>query len=52
MDITTLSIFENRCWVNGQWITSERTLDVTNPFDGSVLTSVPILEEPENKQSL
>ena len=52
MDITTLSIFENRCWVNGQWITSERTLDVTNPFDGSVLTSVPILEEPVILQSL
>ncbi|MGK9156183.1 NAD-dependent succinate-semialdehyde dehydrogenase [Acinetobacter radioresistens] len=45
MDITILSIFENRCWVNGQWITSEKTLDVTNPFDGSILTSVPILEE-------
>ncbi|MFL4396764.1 NAD-dependent succinate-semialdehyde dehydrogenase [Acinetobacter pittii] len=52
MDITTLSIFENRCLVNGNWITSENNLEVKNPFDNSVLTSVPILEESIVLQAL
>lgn len=52
MDITTLSIFENRCLVNGNWITSEKNLEVKNPFDNSVLTSVPILEESIVLQAL
>ena len=28
MDITSLSVFENRCWVNGQWISAQETLEV------------------------
>ncbi|PJI33126.1 NAD-dependent succinate-semialdehyde dehydrogenase [Acinetobacter pseudolwoffii] len=52
MDITRLSIFENKCWVNGVWISSEETLEVKNPLDNSVITEVPVLSDEVVLQAL
>ena len=52
MDITSLSVFENRCWVNGQWISAQETLEVKNPLDNSILTTVPVLDDVVIEQAL
>ena len=52
MDITRLSVFENKCWVNGVWISSEETLEVKNPLDNSVITEVPVLSDEVVLQAL
>lgn len=52
MDITTLSVFENRCLVNGQWLSADENLQVLNPLDNSVITTVPVLDESIIKQAL
>lgn len=45
MDITQFSIFENRCLVNGEWLSTEHRIQVTNPLDQSTITSVPMLSD-------
>ena len=52
MDIKNLSVFENRCWVNGQWLASDEYIEVLNPLDNSVITQVPVLSEQVIEQAL
>jgi succinate-semialdehyde dehydrogenase / glutarate-semialdehyde dehydrogenase len=52
MDITRLSVFENKCWVNGVWISAKETLEVKNPLDNSVITAVPVLSDEVVLQAL
>lgn len=52
MDISRLSVFENKCWVNGVWISSKETLEVKNPLDNSVITAVPVLSDEVVLQAL
>lgn len=52
MDITQFSVFENRCLVNGEWLSSEETLAVSNPLDQSVITTVPVLSEQIIEQAI
>lgn len=37
------SLFKYKAYINGDWIDSDRSFDVTNPADGKVLASVPDL---------
>ena len=52
MDITRLSVFENKCWINGVWISAKETLEVKNPLDNSVITEVPVLSDEVVLQAL
>ncbi|MDQ8936049.1 NAD-dependent succinate-semialdehyde dehydrogenase [Acinetobacter rudis] len=52
MDITQFSVFENRCLVNGEWLSAEETLAVTNPLDQTVITTVPVLSEQVIEQAI
>ncbi|OTG84091.1 succinate-semialdehyde dehydrogenase (NADP(+)) [Acinetobacter sp. ANC 4558] len=52
MDIKNLSVFENKCWVNGVWISAKETLEVKNPLDNSVITEVPVLSDEVVLQAL
>lgn len=52
MDINQLSVFENRCLINGEWISSTETLAVSNPLDQSHITDVPLLSEVEIEQAI
>lgn len=52
MDISQLSIFENRCLINGEWVSSAETFAVRNPLDQSHITDVPLLGEVEIKQAI
>ncbi|WP_180000847.1 NAD-dependent succinate-semialdehyde dehydrogenase [Acinetobacter sp. YH12255] len=52
MDISQLSVFENRCLINGKWVSSAETLAVSNPLDQSHITDVPLLSEDEIEQAI
>ena len=52
MDITRFSVFENRCLVNGKWLSAQDQIEVKNPLDNSVLTTVPLLEDAVIEQAL
>ena len=52
MDITQLSVFENRCLVNGEWVSSIEKLAVMNPVDQSYITDVPVLNEEVIEQAI
>lgn len=47
-----LSKFGSKCLVNGRWIETEATIDVHNPFDSSIIGSVPNLDETQVKQAI
>jgi succinate-semialdehyde dehydrogenase/glutarate-semialdehyde dehydrogenase len=44
----------SQCFIDGQWQTSisSRTFDVTNPADGSILTSVPDCNEEDARDAV
>lgn len=57
MDVTALSVFENRCLINGQWIgtggtASRQRIDVTDPATGELISSVPVLSEAQIHESV
>lgn len=52
MDIKELLVFENKCWVNGVWVSSEETLEVKNPLNNTVITEVPVLSDEVVLQAL
>ena len=47
-------LFRQQCYVDGQWIgaDSKRTIDVTNPADGSVIGTVPSLSSAETRRAV
>tara|TARA_R110000751_G_scaffold116604_2_gene216292 strand:+ start:42471 stop:43913 length:1443 start_codon:yes stop_codon:yes gene_type:complete len=45
--LETLSVFKNKCLINGQWISHGSLADVTNPADGTRLTHVPFMGAAE-----
>lgn len=53
MDVTQLSVFENRCLINGKWIEAGKLrIDVTNPATGETLAAVPMLNEQQIQHSI
>ncbi|MDN8247091.1 NAD-dependent succinate-semialdehyde dehydrogenase [Acinetobacter baumannii] len=52
MDIKQLNVFENRCFVNGEWLSSADKIVVTNPLDQSVITEVPALSDDVIEQAI
>ncbi|WP_340676771.1 NAD-dependent succinate-semialdehyde dehydrogenase [Paraglaciecola sp.] len=47
MKLQNLSVFKNKCLINGLWLSHPALVDVTNPADGKVLTQVPFMGEAE-----
>lgn len=43
----------NKSYINGEWVegTSGRSGDITNPFDGSVITTVPLATKDQLKEA-
>jgi succinate-semialdehyde dehydrogenase/glutarate-semialdehyde dehydrogenase len=35
------ALLKDKCYVNGQWLSAKTTIDVTNPVNGDVISSVP-----------
>ncbi|MGD9537035.1 MAG: NADP-dependent succinate-semialdehyde dehydrogenase [Alphaproteobacteria bacterium] len=47
-------LFRQQCYVDGQWVDAEskRTIDVTNPADGSVIGTVPALSAADTRRAV
>lgn len=54
MNLKRPELFRQQCYVDGQWIiaSSGKTIDVTNPADGTVLGTVPSLSGPDVRQAI
>lgn len=46
------SLLKDKCYINGKWVGSQETLDVTNPVDGSVIVTVPKLGAKETSDAI
>lgn len=54
MNLKRPELFRQQCYVDGQWIIASggKTIDVTNPADGTVLGTVPSLSGPDVRQAI
>ncbi|CAM4415086.1 Succinate-semialdehyde dehydrogenase (NADP(+)) [Bordetella tumbae] len=54
MNLQRPSLFRQQCYVGGKWIDASggKTIDVTNPADGSVLGTVPSLTQQDVRQAV
>ncbi|WP_137390218.1 NAD-dependent succinate-semialdehyde dehydrogenase [Rhodoligotrophos defluvii] len=46
------SLLKDRCYINGEWVGSATTIDVTNPATGAVLAKVPSLGVAETRGAI
>ena len=46
------SLLKDKCYINGQWVSSESTINVTNPVDESVIVTVPRLGTLETRAAI
>lgn len=54
LTLSNPSLLKSKTFINGQWLdaVNGKTLDVTNPADGSFLTSVPDMGADETRQAI
>jgi succinate-semialdehyde dehydrogenase/glutarate-semialdehyde dehydrogenase len=52
VNLQDLSIFKNKCLINGQWLSHSKLVDVRNPADGKIITQVPKMEGVETKSAI
>lgn len=50
--LTKPHLLREEAYINGQWISADRTIDVTNPSDGSVLGAIPNLGAKETEDAI
>ncbi len=48
------SLFRQQCYIDGAWVDADsgKTLEVTNPADGSVIGTVPMMEAAETRRAI
>ena len=51
-DITKLPLFKDKCYINGAWVGSSDTADVTNPATGDVIGTIPMLSVEQLKDAI
>ena len=44
MTLNDFDIFKQACLINGEWVTTSDSLDVTNPATGDIIASVPKMD--------
>ena len=54
LSLSNPSLLKSKAFIGGQWVEASngKTLDVTNPADGSFLTSVPDMGADETRQAI
>ncbi|GGF60237.1 NAD-dependent succinate-semialdehyde dehydrogenase [Alteromonas lipolytica] len=52
MTLNDIDIFKQACLVNGEWVTTSDSLDVTNPATGEVIASIPQLDADAVNQAV
>lgn len=52
--LSNQNLLKSQTYINGRWIGAEKgkTFEVTNPYDGSVIVSVPDCTEQETEQAI
>ncbi|HHI81971.1 MAG TPA: aldehyde dehydrogenase, partial [Rhizobiales bacterium] len=43
--VSDKSLICEKCYIDGEWVSSDEVLEVTNPVDGAVIATVPKLGE-------
>ena len=46
------SLLRQACYINGKWVTSPKTIDVTNPATGAVIGTIPNLGKAETAEAI
>ncbi|HHB93254.1 MAG TPA: NAD-dependent succinate-semialdehyde dehydrogenase [Thioploca sp.] len=49
MQLQNTSLFQQKSYINGSWIDSERKIEVTNPANGSIIGTIPNFGQAETK---
>ncbi len=52
MQLQNPSLFQQQSYINGSWINSDQTIEVTNPANNSVLGTIPNLGQSESKSAI
>ncbi len=52
MKLTNPSLFQQRCYINGKWITAKKTINVNNPATLESIGTVPDLESAHLQQAI
>jgi succinate-semialdehyde dehydrogenase / glutarate-semialdehyde dehydrogenase len=52
LSLKDTKLFREQCYIDGQWISGEKTVPVHNPADGAVLGTVPRLGGAEAKRAI
>ncbi|MEM7195941.1 MAG: NADP-dependent succinate-semialdehyde dehydrogenase [Pseudomonadota bacterium] len=54
MKLNNPSLFRQQCYINGEWADADsgKTIDVTNPADGSVIGNVPMMGAEETRRAI
>ena len=52
MQLSDPSLLCDKCFIDGQWVGSNQTFDVTNPANGDVVATVPDLGVEETRQAI
>lgn len=52
MNLQDISIFKNKCLINGEWLSHSELADVLNPADGKRLTEVPTMDGSHTKLAI
>ena len=50
--VSDKSLICEKCYIDGEWVGGKETLDVTNPVNGSVIASVPVLGADETRHAI
>ena len=46
------SLLKQACYFAGKWVTSDKTIDVTNPASGAVIGTIPALGKKETAEAI
>jgi succinate-semialdehyde dehydrogenase/glutarate-semialdehyde dehydrogenase len=52
MDLSDKSLLRSQCYIDGSWVDGGDKLDITNPANGDVVSSVPRLGAAETEQAV
>ncbi|MBE9562283.1 MAG: NAD-dependent succinate-semialdehyde dehydrogenase [Proteobacteria bacterium] len=52
MQLQNSSLFQQQAYINGSWLNSDQTIEVTNPANNSVLGTIPNFGQAETKVAI
>ena len=52
MKLNDPSLIKDQCYINGKWVGTKETLDVTDPATGEIIGTVPIMGASETREAI